>query len=266
MSSPPGRKHPVTSSSRAERSTHSPRHPGRCCPAMAAASPWDLASAPNAAGLLLGHFVASGLVTQEMLNISKNSASCFVNFSRQQHITDVQAEIYQKNLEIELLRLEKDAADVVHPSFLAEKCHALQSMNNHLEAVLKEKRSLRQRLLKGTCQENLPIEAVYHRYMVHLLELAVTFIERLESHLETIRNIPHLDTNLKKMSTALANMDILVMKTEELAETILKWREQQKEVSSCIPKILAEENFLHDVIMPPLPFTSKVKVQTGNTK
>lgn len=68
------------------------------------------------------------------------------------------------------------------------------------------------------------------------------------------------------MSTALANMDILVMKTEELAETILKWREQQKEVSSCIPKILAEENFLHDVIMPPLPFTSKVKVQTGNTK
>ena len=36
-------------------------------------------------------------------------------------------------------------------------------MNNHLEAVLKEKRSLRQRLLKPICQENLPIEAVYHR-------------------------------------------------------------------------------------------------------
>ena len=35
--------------------------------------------------------------------------------------------------------------------------------------------------------------------MVHLLELAVTFIERLENHLETIRNIPHLDENLRKM-------------------------------------------------------------------
>jgi len=35
--------------------------------------------------------------------------------------------------------------------------------------------------------------------MVHLLELAVTFIERLENHLETIKNIPHLDENLKKM-------------------------------------------------------------------
>ncbi|XP_067600689.1 HAUS augmin-like complex subunit 2 isoform X5 [Pseudorca crassidens] len=89
--------------------------------------------------------------------------------------------------------------------------------------------------------------------MVHLLELAVTFIERLEDHLEIIRNVPHLDENLKKMSTALAEMDILVAETAELAENILKWREQQKEISSRIPRILAEENFLHkyDVTVPP---------------
>ncbi|XP_011844629.1 PREDICTED: HAUS augmin-like complex subunit 2 isoform X2 [Mandrillus leucophaeus] len=204
---------------------------------MAAANPWDPASAPNGAGLVLGHLIASGMVNQ-------------------------------KNLEIELLKLEKDTADVVHPFFLAQKCHTLQSMNNHLEAVLKEKRSLRQRLLKPMCQENLPIEAVYHRYMVHLLELAVTFIERLETHLETIRNIPHLAANLKKMNQALAKMDILVTETEELAENILKWRKQQNEVSSCIPKILAEESYLykHDITMPPLPFTSKVHVQTTNAK
>nr|XP_035940540.1 HAUS augmin-like complex subunit 2 isoform X3 [Halichoerus grypus] len=104
--------------------------------------------------------------------------------------------------------------------------------------------------------------------MVHLLELAVTFIERLENHLETIKNIPHLDENLKKMSMALAKMDMLVTETEELAENILKWREQQKEISSCIPKILAEENYLHkhDVIVPSLPFTSEVHVQTVNAK
>ncbi|XP_055134859.1 HAUS augmin-like complex subunit 2 isoform X2 [Symphalangus syndactylus] len=235
---------------------------------MAAANPWDPASAPNGAGLVLGHFIASGMVNQEMLNMSKKTASCFVNFTRLQQITNIQAEIYQKNLEIELLKLEKDTADVVHPFFLAQKCHTLQSMNNHLEAVLKEKRSLRQRLLKPMCQENLPIEAVYHRYMVHLLELAVTFIERLETHLETIRNIPHLAAKLKKMNQALAKMDILVTETEELAENILKWRKQQNEVSSCIPKILAEESYLykHDIIMPPLPFSSTVHVQTINAK
>ncbi|XP_021097431.1 HAUS augmin-like complex subunit 2 isoform X2 [Heterocephalus glaber] len=167
---------------------------------MAAPSPWDSASEPNAARLLLGHLVGSGVVTQEMLNISKKTASCFVNFSRLQQTTNIQAEIYQKSLEIELLELEKETADIVHPSYLAEKCHTLQSMNSHLEAVLKKKRSLRQRLLKPMCQENLPMEAIYHRYMVHLLQLAVTFIEKLETHLETIRNIPHLDENIKKMS------------------------------------------------------------------
>lgn len=67
---------------------------------------------------------------------------------------------------------------------------------------------------------------------------------------------------------ALAKMDILVTETEELAENILKWRKQQNEVSSCIPKILAEESYLykHDITMPPLPFTSKVHVQTTNAK
>ncbi|KAM6201890.1 HAUS augmin-like complex subunit 2 isoform 2-T2 [Rhynchocyon petersi] len=204
---------------------------------MAAASPRDPESVPNAAGLLLNRFVASGLVTQ-------------------------------KNLEIEVLTLEKDTADVVHPLFLAQKCHMLQNMNNHLEALLKEKRFLRQRLLKPICQENLPIEVVYHRYLVHLLELAVNFIEKLEANLETIRNIPHLDANLKTMSKALAKMDILVTETEELAENILKWREQQREVSSRVPKVLAKENALqkHAILMPPLPFDSKVHVQTINAK
>ncbi|XP_006978740.2 HAUS augmin-like complex subunit 2 [Peromyscus maniculatus bairdii] len=234
---------------------------------MAAANPWDPASAPSAAGLLLNHWVASGIVTEEMLDISKKTAPCFVNFSRLQQISDIQAEISQNNLEIELLKLEKDTADLTHPSYLVEKCDALQSMSDHLEAVLKEKRAVRQRLLRPTCQENLPLEAVYHRDMVHLLELAVTFIEKLETHLETIRNIPHLEENLKQMSKALAKMDILVNETEELAENILRWREQQKEISLDIPKILTEENYLHRLdVVPPLPFVSKVHAQTVNTK
>uniref|UniRef100_A0A671G9P2 Uncharacterized protein n=1 Tax=Rhinolophus ferrumequinum TaxID=59479 RepID=A0A671G9P2_RHIFE len=60
-----------------------------------AVNPWNPASAPNAAGLLLGHFVASAL-------------------------TSASSEINEKNLEIELLKLEKDTADAVHASFLDE--------------------------------------------------------------------------------------------------------------------------------------------------
>uniref|UniRef100_A0A8D2HNZ4 HAUS augmin-like complex subunit 2 n=1 Tax=Urocitellus parryii TaxID=9999 RepID=A0A8D2HNZ4_UROPR len=95
---------------------------------MAAANAWDPASAPNSAGLLLGHFVASGLVTQEMLNISKRTAPCFEKFSRLQQITNIQAEIYQKSLEIELLKLEKDAADVVHPFYLLSPLYPSTSL------------------------------------------------------------------------------------------------------------------------------------------
>ena len=126
-----------------------------------------------------GSFHSFRVSPWEMLNISKKSAPCLVNFSRLHlKITNIQAEINQKNLEIELLRLEKGRADTVHPSFLALKCHILQSTATPLEAVLKEKRSLRQRLLNPRCQENPPVEAVYHRYLVPWRGLAVTFNER----------------------------------------------------------------------------------------
>lgn len=49
---------------------------------------------------------------------------------------------------------------------------------------------------------------------------------------------------LMLQSQALAKMDILVTETEQLAENILKWREQQREISLSIPRILAEENHL----------------------
>uniref|UniRef100_A0A8D2KD25 Uncharacterized protein n=1 Tax=Urocitellus parryii TaxID=9999 RepID=A0A8D2KD25_UROPR len=102
---------------------------------MAAAKPGDLASTPNSPGLLLGHFVASGLVTQEMLNVSKKAAPCFEKFSRLQQITNIQAEIYQKSLEIELLKLEKDAADVVHPFSLDIWIHVWRIMAKKIHTV-----------------------------------------------------------------------------------------------------------------------------------
>ncbi|XP_012865510.1 PREDICTED: HAUS augmin-like complex subunit 2 isoform X3 [Dipodomys ordii] len=85
---------------------------------MAVPNPWDPACASNAAGLLLNQLVTSGMVTEEMLNMSKKTAPCFENFSRLQQINNIQAEIYQKSLEIELLELEKESADVIHPFYL----------------------------------------------------------------------------------------------------------------------------------------------------
>ncbi|NXO01692.1 HAUS2 protein, partial [Rhinopomastus cyanomelas] len=116
--------------------------------------------------------------------------------------------------------------------FLGKKCEILQDMNRHLEAVLKEKKALRKRLIKPRCQDSLPIKATCHKYVVELLTEAVTFIEKFESHLQTVRSLPQVPNIMKDMDAALAKTEVLVMELEELTDQILKWRELHKGVSS----------------------------------
>ncbi|XP_015275535.1 PREDICTED: HAUS augmin-like complex subunit 2 [Gekko japonicus] len=194
---------------------------------MTTSNPWDPVQ-PTAAGLMLSQCLSSGVVSQEILDICGKPGPCFVYLSEAEQIVDHQAEINQNNLDIEVLQTEKETADIAHPFYLTQKCQILQGMNRHLEAVLKEKRALRQRLLKSSCQDSLPIEAVFHRYAVELLALAVAFIEKLEAYLRTVRSIPQIPLTIKNMDSALAKMDLLVTETEELAEQILEWREKQK--------------------------------------
>uniref|UniRef100_A0A8B9FFR9 HAUS augmin like complex subunit 2 n=1 Tax=Amazona collaria TaxID=241587 RepID=A0A8B9FFR9_9PSIT len=117
--------------------------------------------------------------------------------------------------------------------FIGKKCAIMQDMNRHLEAILKEERALRKRLLKPRCQESLPIEATFHKDIVELLTEAVTFIEKLESHLQTIRSIPQIPDMVNNMETALTKTELLVIELEELTEHILKWRELQRTSVIC---------------------------------
>ncbi|XP_044515954.1 HAUS augmin-like complex subunit 2 [Gracilinanus agilis] len=187
---------------------------------MAAANPWVPETAQTAAGLLLAECLDSGLVTQEMLDSCKNPAPFFINFSRIKQIKDLKAEIRQKTLELDLLTLEKDTADVVHPFFLGMRKY------QHCLPPSKE-----------FCVHWM------RQYVVQLLDLAVNFIEKLEAHVETIRNIPCLDSSVKNMDRALTRMTVLEGETEQLIENILKWREQQKEISSSITKLISEDLF-----------------------
>ncbi|KFR09585.1 HAUS augmin-like complex subunit 2, partial [Opisthocomus hoazin] len=164
------------------------------------------------------------------LDLACRKAPCFVKFSEMETMANMRAEINEKKLKAEILQLEKETADITHPFYLRKKCEMLQDMNRHLEAVLKEKRALRKRLIKPRCQESLPIEATFHKYVVELLAEAVTFIEKLESHLQTTRIIPQIPNIMKNMDTALTKTEVLAMDLEELEEQILKWRELQKEV------------------------------------
>ncbi|XP_053130023.1 HAUS augmin-like complex subunit 2 isoform X2 [Hemicordylus capensis] len=196
---------------------------------MASSNPWDPVQ-PTVAGLMLSRCLSAGVVSREILDICCKPDPCFTHLSEAEQIGDLQAEINQIKMDIELLQLEKETADIAHPFYLTQKCQALQAMNRHLEAVLKEKRALRQRLMKPVCQESLPVEAVFQRYAAELLTMAVAFIEKLEAYLTTVRNIPQIPLTIKNMDSALAKMELLVMETEELAEQILQWREKQKAI------------------------------------
>ncbi|CAI5763912.1 HAUS augmin-like complex subunit 2 [Podarcis lilfordi] len=196
---------------------------------MASSNPWAPVQ-PSAAGLLLAGCLSAGVVSQETLGRCGKPAPCFVRLSEAEQIADLQAEISEMKLDAEILQMEKDTADITHPFYLTQKCQALQAMNKHLEAVLKEKWVLRQRLMKPVRQESLPIEAMYHRHVVELLVSAVAFIEKLETHLTTVRSIPQIPLVMKNMDSALTKMDLLVTDTKALAEQILEWREKVKEI------------------------------------
>ncbi|KAF1396853.1 HAUS augmin-like complex subunit 2, partial [Spheniscus humboldti] len=162
------------------------------------------------------------------LDLTCRKAPCFVKFSEMEKMANIRAEIN----EVQPLPLSVTIVSTLQFYFIGKKCEILQDMNRHLEAVLKEQRALRKRLIKPRCQESLPIEATFHKYVVDLLTEAVTFIEKLESHLQTVRSIPQIPNIMKNMDTALTKTEVLAMELEELAEQILKWRELQKEVYS----------------------------------
>ncbi|NXB06004.1 HAUS2 protein, partial [Cnemophilus loriae] len=162
------------------------------------------------------------------LDLTCRRTPCFAKFSEMEEMVNMEAEIN----EVQPLLLSVTIGSTLQFYFIGKKCEILQDMNRHLEAILKEKRALRKRLIKHRCQESLPIEATFHKCMVELLTEAVTFIEKLESHLQSVRSIPQIPHMMNNMDTTLSKTEVLMIELEELTEQILKWEELQKEVYS----------------------------------
>uniref|UniRef100_A0A8D2PDS8 HAUS augmin like complex subunit 2 n=1 Tax=Zosterops lateralis melanops TaxID=1220523 RepID=A0A8D2PDS8_ZOSLA len=172
------------------------------------------------------------VISVETLDLTCRRTPCFAKFSEMEAMVNMEAEINEIKLKTEMMQLENETADITHHFYLGKKCEILQDMNRHLEAILKEKRDLRKRLIKHRCQESLPIEATFHKCIVELLTEAVTFIEKLESHLQSVRNIPQIPHMMNNMVSSERTEPAVFSKLEELTEQILKWEELQKEMYS----------------------------------
>ncbi|NXR25140.1 HAUS2 protein, partial [Cinclus mexicanus] len=161
------------------------------------------------------------------LDLTCRRMPCFPKFSEMEEIVNMEAEIN----EVQPLLLSVTIGSTLF-YFIGKKCEILQDMNRHLEAILKENRNLRKRLMKHRCQESLPIEATFHKCIVELLTEAVTFIEKLESHLQSVRSVPQIPDMVNNMDATLSKTEVLMIELEELTQQILKWKEVQKEVYS----------------------------------
>ncbi|CAL8273874.1 unnamed protein product [Merluccius merluccius] len=107
----------------------------------------------------------------------------------------------------------------------ARRLEDLQVFASHLQELLREQSSLRQRLMKPFCQTNLPIEAHLHRYVVELIRMVLDFMENLEGHMNTVRTLPSLADNVAKLNSGLAQLLAQVSEVEQLSQQVLQWKD-----------------------------------------
>uniref|UniRef100_A0A3Q2V237 HAUS augmin like complex subunit 2 n=1 Tax=Haplochromis burtoni TaxID=8153 RepID=A0A3Q2V237_HAPBU len=118
-------------------------------------------------------------------------------------------------LRLELLQVDEQSADVAHSFHLAQRFQMLQMLGDHMQELLREQNSLRQRLMKPLACTNLPVHAHLHRFMVESLKLMMDFIETLEEKLSAADS---------RTDSSLAQLLIQASEMETLSSQILQWK------------------------------------------
>ncbi|XP_062862831.1 HAUS augmin-like complex subunit 2 [Trichomycterus rosablanca] len=184
------------------------------------------------AAKILARCVTSGTMSQKELDAVAREPEVFSSrLLETEQLNRIKHEIDQVSLDLELLRLEKNSADVTHNYHLTQRFASIQQFTSHLQEVLRVQTSLRQRLMKPLCQQNLPIQADFHRYVVELMAMVVEFIENLERKVEMVRSIPTTDESLSNLSNAMTQLLAHVTEVESLIKQVLQRPGQAKDIS-----------------------------------
>ncbi|GAA6108685.1 HAUS augmin-like complex subunit 2 isoform X1 [Tachysurus ichikawai] len=184
------------------------------------------------AAKVLARCVASGTMSQKELDDVPREPEIFSSLLLQtEQMNKIKQEIDQVKLDLELLRLEKNSADVTHSYHLCQRFASLQQFTSHLQEVLREQTGLRQRLMKPLCQQNLPIQANLHRYVVTLMAMVVEFIETLEMKIKMVNSIPTTDESIHNLSNGMTQLLAQVTEVESLTKQVLQ--------QSCNPKAMS---------------------------
>ncbi|XP_059375112.1 HAUS augmin-like complex subunit 2 [Carassius carassius] len=189
-------------------------------------NPWDpITYTVTPAAKILARCVTSGTMSQEELDALPRDSEVFsTSLLNAEKLNRIRHDLDQTNLDLELLKLERDSADVTHPHYLSQRFASLQQFTSHLQEVLREQTVLRERLTKPLCQQNLPIQADLHRYVVELTGMVVEFIQNLEVKINMIQAIPSTDSYLSNLNNARTQLLAQVTEVENLYKQVLKRR------------------------------------------
>uniref|UniRef100_A0A3B4V4Q7 HAUS augmin like complex subunit 2 n=1 Tax=Seriola dumerili TaxID=41447 RepID=A0A3B4V4Q7_SERDU len=170
---------------------------------------WDVSLfSVTPAAALLSRCVSRGAVSQ----VSKISSH-------------VSCRLLQVQLEVELLKEEKKSADVTHTFHLTRRFHMLQMFCGHLQELLKDQNSLRQRLMRPLGRTNLPVQAHLHRSVVEVVKMLLDFIETLEEKLDSVHSCTTTRDRLTQLNTSLAQLLAQVAEVQSLSNQVLQWKE-----------------------------------------
>ncbi|XP_008312729.1 HAUS augmin-like complex subunit 2 [Cynoglossus semilaevis] len=180
------------------------------------------------AASVLSRCVSRGAMSQEDIDaVSSRPGPAFSSVLQEAEAQlKAQRRLDQLQLELELLKLEKQSADVTHVLPLSGRFQVLQTFCDHLQQLLKEQNSLRQRLMKPLGQTNLPIHAHLHRSVVEVLDMLLDFIETLEKKLDSVQNCSRAREQLSQMYTSLAQLLAQAAEVQTLSNQVLGWQEK----------------------------------------
>lgn len=189
---------------------------------------WDsITYTVTPAAKILARCVTAGTMTQEELDAVPRDSEIFSSsLLEAEQLNRIRQDLDQANLDLELLNLERDCADVAHSHYLSQRFASLQQFTSHLQEVLREQTVLRERLTKPLCQQNLPIQADLHRYVVELMQMVVEFIQNLDVKIEMVQAIPTTDHHSTNLSNARTQLLAQVTEVENLYKQVLKRRGQ----------------------------------------
>ncbi|TDG98501.1 hypothetical protein EPR50_G00200980 [Perca flavescens] len=188
------------------------------------------------AASLLARCVSRGALSQEEIDSASSSLS--PAFSAHLHEAEqrirMQRQLDQLQLDVELLQQEKKSADISHTFYLTRRFQMLQVFCCHLQDVLKDQRSLGQRLMRPLGRTNLPVPAHLHRLVVDVVTLLLDFIETLEEKMDSVHCRSTARDRLAQLNTSAAQLLGVVVELESLANQVLQRQEVQSSKQSDI--------------------------------